>query len=87
MAGESSRNDDLAGMSKLHEYLVNQGKDVVYYGDNIDPEHSFGILMQWKIADDTYNIILVNFGALSLKTVNTDQLIELQRIMLQNRTK
>jgi len=83
---KSGRNDELAGMSKLYEYLVSQGKNVAYYGNSIDPKDRYGILMQWKVADGKYKVILVNAGTLSLKTVSAEDLIELQRRMLQNKT-
>lgn len=88
LAGDKSdRGNELAGMSKLYEYLVGQGKDVAYYGDSIDLKDSDAVLMQWKVADGKYKVILVNFGALSIETVSPEELVELQRRMLQKKTK
>jgi hypothetical protein len=79
-------SDELAGMSRLYDYLISQGKDVAYYGSSIDPGRSSNaVLMQWKVADNEYKVILVNRGTLSLKTVNAEQLIELQRRMLNTK--
>ena len=84
LGGESaSRGDVLAGMSKFYEYLVHQGRDVVYYGDSIDPEDNNAVLMQWKLSDGKYKVI---FGDLRAKIVSAEELIKLQARMLQRKT-
>jgi len=80
--GGVGKSNMLAGRSK-YEYLVHQGKDVVYYGDSIDPEDGNAVLMQWKLSDDKYKII---FGDLREKEVSAEELIELQARMLQRKT-
>ncbi len=80
----AGRSDVLAGVSKLYEYLVHQGRDVAYYGDSIDPEDDNAVLMQWKLSDGKYRVI---FGDLRTKTVNAEDLIKLQARMLQKKVK
>ena len=78
----TGQSEALAGISQLYEHLVNQGKDVVYYGNSIDPQDSNAVLMQWKLPDGRYQ---VTFADLRTKTVNAEELIELQAQMLQKR--
>ncbi len=81
--GESTSQADISvSMSNLYEDLVQQGKDVVYYGDSIDPEDSNAVLIQWKLPDGRYSVIL---GDLSVKTVSAEELIKLQAQMLQKK--
>ena len=77
------RGDVSAGRSK-YEYLVQQGKDVTYYGDSIDPGDSNAVLMQWKLCDDKYRVI---FGDLRAGEVTAEELIKLQARMLQKKVK
>ncbi len=89
LGGESaSRSDVLVGMSKFYEHLVQQGMDVAYYGDSIDPEDSNAVLMQWKLSaeccDGMYRVI---FGDLREETVSAEELIKLQSRMLQKKAK
>ena len=85
LAGEG---DELASMPKLYDHLISQGNDVTYYGDIVDSKDNNAVLMQWKIDDGKYTVILSNFGTVSVKDVSAEQLIELQRrMLLQERTK
>ena len=74
----------LAGMPKLYENLVRQGKDAVYYGNTIDLKDSNAVLMQWKLSDGKYRVILSD---LREKTVSAEELIKLQTQMLQKKAK
>jgi hypothetical protein len=67
-----------------YQYLVRKGEEVTYYGDNVDPQDSNAVLMQWKLSDGNYRVI---FADLREKTVSTEELIELQARMLQKKTK
>jgi len=78
----AGQNEALAGMSQLYEHLVSQGKDVVYYGNNIDPQDGNAVLMQWKLPDGRYQ---VTFADLRSDTVTAEELVELQAQMLQKR--
>ena len=86
--GSVDRSDMLAGMSESYERLVQQGKDVVYYGDSIDPEDGNAVLMHWKLSaeccDGMYRVI---FGDLREETVSAEELIKLQSRMLQKKAK
>lgn len=81
------RDEQMGGMAKLYEHLAGQGKDVAYYPDSIDSKDKNMILMQWKVDDNKYKVIMVNYGKLSVETVSSEKLIELQRRMLEKKTK
>ena len=72
-----------AGMSK-YKSLAAQGRDVVFYGEFIDPEDDEAVLMQWKLGDGNYRVM---FGDLHQKTVTAEQLIHLQSRMLLKKEK
>jgi len=77
------KNDALTVRSR-YEHLVQEGKDVVYYGNNVDPEDSNAVLMQWKVSNGKYKVIL---GDLRIREVSAEELIKLQARMLQKKTK
>jgi hypothetical protein len=79
----ASQSDMLAVRSK-YEYLVQEGIEAVYYGDKADLNDGESILLQWKLPDGRYEVIL---GDLHKKTVTAEELIELQSQMLQERIK
>lgn len=65
-----------------YEYLIKHGQDVVYYGDVIDSQDSNAVLIQWKLADGRYGVVLGNFQE---KTVSADELVGLQSRMLREK--
>jgi len=67
-----------------YEHLIQQGKDVVYYGDAIDPQDSNAVLMHWKLSNGNYKVI---FADLRQSEVSAEQLIKLQARMLQKKAK
>jgi len=73
-----------AGMSGYYQNMLSQGIDVAYYGDNIELGDGNAVLMQWKMSKGWYKVI---FADLRTKTVSAEQLIELQRQMLQKKRK
>jgi hypothetical protein len=75
---------DVLAVRSQYEDLARQGKNVVYYGDSIQPGDSRAVLMQLKLPDDSYRIV---FADGSTKIVNTEELAELLSRMLQKRTK
>lgn len=81
----TARSEVLAGTSDLYKLLLAQGKDVVYYGDSIDPEDSYALLMQWRLSDGKYNVVVMVSDSLEIKTVSAEELIKLQAQMLQNK--
>jgi hypothetical protein len=81
LAGEDAgKSDVLSGMSNFYEYLVQQGKDVVYYGDAIDTKDTNAVLMQWTLPDGNYKVMFVD---LRMETVTAEELVKLQARMLQ----
>ena len=83
-SGSTSRSDVLEGMSKFHEHLIQQGKEVVFYEGSIEPEDGNAVLMHWKLSDDNYKVI---FGDLREREVSAEELIKLQSRMLQKKAK
>ena len=84
LGGRENDEGVRAGMSGYYQNLLSQGIDVVYYGDNINLGDSNAVLMQWKISKGQYKVI---FADLHTKTVSAEELIELQRQMLQKKIK
>jgi hypothetical protein len=78
------RKEVLSGFSNFYQYLVHEGREAAYYGDVIDPDDKDAIVIHWKLSDSEYKVI---FADLSSKTVNSDELIELQSRMLLRKTK
>jgi hypothetical protein len=75
---------DVSAAKSRYEYLAQSGKDVVYYGDSIEPEDNNAVLIQWKLSDGEYRVV---FGDLREKTVSAEELIKLQARMLQRKAK
>jgi hypothetical protein len=67
-----------------YEYLLEKGKETAYYGDTVDLKDPNAVLMQWKLPDGRYRIIL---GDLRERTVTAEELVKLQSRMLQKRAK
>jgi hypothetical protein len=79
----ADRSNVLTAKSR-YEYLIQSGKDVVYYGDSADPRDANAVLIQWKLPDGQYKVV---FGDLREETVTAEELIKLQAQMLQKRAK
>ncbi len=80
-------NDDRSNVSTAkarYEYIAQKFTDVVYYGDSVDPQDSDAVLVQWKLPNGEYRVIL---GDLREKTVSAEELIRLQARMLQKKVK
>jgi hypothetical protein len=85
LRGENAyKADMLEGLSKLHESLVQQGREVVYYGAPADRTGRYVVLMHWKLPDGRYGVI---FGDMTARTVSSDTLIRLQNSMLSENAK
>jgi hypothetical protein len=82
LAGEQERRraDLAAAMSRFYEYLAKQGKEVVFYAESANINDSNSVLMQWKVSDGRYKVIL---GDLREIEVSAEELIKLQARMLQ----
>ncbi len=68
------------GLSKFYRHLVDQGRDVAYYPDNLDSDHANTIVMHWKLSADKYGVL---FSDLRTRVVSAETLIRLQAHMLQ----
>lgn len=79
----ADRSDLSAGRSK-YELLLGRGEEVVWYGDDIEPQDNNAVLMQWKLSDGKYGVMLVD-GRES--QVSSEELIKLLTRMLQKKSK
>ena len=84
LTGRSAEGNTVLVSRSKYDYLVRQGREVVFYGDSIDPEDSNAMLLQWKLSDGEYGVM---FGDLRTKTVGAEELIKLQARMLQKKRK
>lgn len=75
----------LAGISALYEDLVEQGLEVEYYGEGAGAADSNSIVMQWRISEDKYKVVLVKSGDWCMETVTAEELIRFQAQMLRSR--
>ena len=80
----ADRSSVLATAKSRYEYLVQTGKDVVYYGDSVDLQDNNAVLIQWKLSNGEYRVV---FGDLREETVSAEELIRLQVRMLQKKAK
>jgi hypothetical protein len=76
------RNNLLTNMAAMSEGLLEEGKDVVYYGNSINPKDGFALLMHWKLPNGKYRVI---FSDLRTMTVSPEVLILLQAQMLKEK--
>jgi hypothetical protein len=84
LGGIKGKQSNVLAAKSRYEYLVQAGRDVVYYGDRIDSGDSNAVLLQWKISDGEYRVV---FGDLREETVSAEELIRLQGRMLQKMAK
>ena len=82
--GAGAEESNVLVAKSRYQYLVQRGEEVAYYGDNIEPQDSNAVLMQWKLSDGNYKVI---FADLREKTVSAEELIKLQSRMLQKKAK
>ncbi len=85
LVGENAyRTEALGNLASLRDNLIAQGREVVYYGDRGNAKDGMAILLQWKIDDEKYGVILGDFSA---QTVSPTTLIRLQSRMLRQHSK
>lgn len=77
-----SKSEMLTHMDKLHQRLLDQGKEVTYYPDSIDLKDRNAVLMHWKLPSGKYKVV---FSDLRMMTVSSDILILLQAQMLRHK--
>lgn len=85
LAGENAcKSRILSNLMQFRDDMAAQGREVVFYGDQVDLTNRYSIVMHWKLSEDKYGVVL---GDLSARTVSSDMLIRLQTYMLQERAK
>ncbi|MHC4124400.1 MAG: hypothetical protein ACYSSI_12565 [Planctomycetota bacterium] len=84
LGGDNSTANNLSIGLTRYKYLLNQGEDVVYYGEVIGPGDSNSILLHCRLSDGNYKVL---FADLHEWTVDAEQLIKLQVKMLQRKNK
>jgi len=77
------KSNALAGRAK-YEDLAQQGKQVCYYGNSIDPKDNEAVLVQWKLDDGRYRVIFADWRT---EVVSAEELIKLLSRMLQKKAK
>ncbi len=85
LGGENAcRSRILGSLMQFRADMAAQGREVVYYGDQIDFSNRYAIVMHWKLSDSKYGVVL---GDLSIRTISSDMLIRLQTHMLHDHAK
>ena len=85
LGGENAcRSRVLSSLMQFRDDMAAQGREVVYYGDQVDFSNRYAIVMHWKLSEEKYGVVL---GDLSTRTISSDLLIRLQTHMLQDRAK
>ncbi len=80
MAAGKNMLADLPGSSDFFQ----DGREVVYYGGNVEKKDKDALMMHWKISEDSYRVI---YGDFRTEVVTASELIRLQATMLQRRAK
>lgn len=80
---DADRINVSAGRSK-YEHLLGLGEEVAWYGDDIDLQDSDAVLMQRKLSEGKYEVMLVDGRE---RQVSSEELIKLLTQMLQKKTK
>jgi len=65
----------ISGLAMFHMKLMQEKKDVAYYGDQVTPDDSDSVLMRWEVEGDTYKVI---FGDLSVAEMQYDELVQIE---------
>lgn len=71
-----------SAMQTRYRWLVEQGYEAEYYGDIVDFENTYDIILHWRIDEDRYRVI---FASLEPRIVTAKELIHLQTTMLKSR--
>ncbi len=79
--GKEAIKADDARLKTNYNYLVKQGKEVVFYGDKLKQINADTVLMHWKIKDGEYMVL---FGDFSKEKVSAEELIDLQGEMIDS---
>ncbi|MHC4477609.1 MAG: hypothetical protein ACYTEL_18330 [Planctomycetota bacterium] len=74
--------DNISTGKSQYEYLLGQGKEAVFYGENVDASDSNSILMHLRLSQGKYRVLFVD---LREQEVSAEELVRLQARMLQRR--
>jgi len=64
----------------FYRTLVEDKKDPAYYGQTVGPDDTNKVLLRWKLDNGQYRVI---FGDLSIKNVAPEELVELEKPLLE----
>ncbi len=67
-----------AGM--FYTQMARADKEAVYYGDKVTADNPELVLLRWKVSDGVYHVI---FGNLTATDVNAEELVELEKPLLE----
>ncbi len=71
---------DVTSSKFIYQYLLRQGQDVIWYGDNINRNDPNAVLLQHKLPDGTYKVIFVDGRE---KKVTPEELVKLLAQMIK----
>jgi hypothetical protein len=75
---------DLSAAKTKYEHLLERGKEVVWYGDSVDPKDRHAVLMHQTLADGKY---IVTFADGHEEEIDSEELVRLMARMLRKKTK
>ena len=79
----ADRSELSAGRSK-YELLLGRGEEVAWYGDDIDPQDSNAVLIQYKLADGRHQVVFADGRE---RQVSAEEQIELLTGMLRQKAR
>jgi hypothetical protein len=82
--GVGGDKNDMSALKSRYENLIQKGEQAEYYADERSLNDKDAILLQWKLADGKYKVIM---GDLREETVTAEELVQLQARMLQKKIK
>jgi len=73
----------IQGVCMYYAQLMNEDKDVAYYGDTVSAEHPHAVLMRWRADEDTYRVVM---GDLTIRDATAEELAELEALPLNTKS-
>ncbi len=80
VGGDAQRANLSTALAEFYGHIARKGTNAVFYDSSVGQRDA--VLMYWKLANGRYKVI---FGDLSARTVNAEELIDLQSQMLRNK--
>jgi hypothetical protein len=65
---------------KFYSELLKDEMNAAYYGDKVTADNPELVLLRWKVSDGTYRVV---FGNLTATDVNAEELVELEKTLLE----